>query len=163
MSLAPSASPFARMPEAPWLSVLMPTYNGEAFLPAALDSLVAQGSPEIELIAVDDASTDSTTSILASFQDRLRLTIERIPHAGNWIQSTNRALNARAASSWLSCTRTISGCLAGSTSSGKCRRPRPWPLCSSRLPSSWILGATASDAGAARFPRARTSSTSSSS
>lgn len=42
----------------PWLSVLMPVYNGGKYLAQALDSIVAQGDKDIECIAVDDGSTD---------------------------------------------------------------------------------------------------------
>lgn len=77
----------------PWLSVLMPTYNGAAYLRAALDSVVAQGDPEIECIAVDDGSTDGTLEILEAYRDRLRLEIVVRPHGGNWVTNTNLALD----------------------------------------------------------------------
>ena len=51
----------------PWLSVIMPTYNGAAYLSAALDSVLAQQDERIELIAIDDGSTDATVSILESY------------------------------------------------------------------------------------------------
>lgn len=76
----------------PWLSVLMPTYNGSAYLGAALDSVVAEDDPGIECIAVDDGSTDDTLAILERYRDRLDLTILAHPHAGNWVANTNRAL-----------------------------------------------------------------------
>jgi glycosyltransferase involved in cell wall biosynthesis len=72
----------------------MPTYNGEAFLRASLESLAAQAPASIECIVVDDASTDRTSSILAEFQNRLRLTIKRNPVRGSWTRSTNEALRA---------------------------------------------------------------------
>ncbi|MCL4825574.1 MAG: glycosyltransferase, partial [Anaerolineales bacterium] len=55
----------------PWLSVLIPTYNGETFLPAALDSIAIQEDPDIECIAVDDGSTDQTLSILEQYKEKL--------------------------------------------------------------------------------------------
>lgn len=76
----------------PWLSVLMPTYNGEAFLRSALDSILLQGDPAIECIAVDDGSTDATLSILAEYSNRISLRIERRRRTGNWVKSTNFAL-----------------------------------------------------------------------
>lgn len=83
---------------APWLSVIVPTFNGAAYLPAALDSLVAQRDPDIELIAVDDGSTDETPAILESFAGRLKLTVisRRI---GNWVANTNFGLE-RASGEW---------------------------------------------------------------
>ncbi len=76
----------------PWLSVLMPTYNGATFLKEALDSIVAQESRDIEVVAVDDGSTDSTLEILRSYAGRLPLRIEQPGRVGNWITNTNRAL-----------------------------------------------------------------------
>ncbi len=52
---------------APILSVVLPVHNAAAFLPACLDSLLAQDMGDCEIIAVDDASTDSTADILAAY------------------------------------------------------------------------------------------------
>ena len=56
----------------PWLSVLIPTYNGENFLPAALESILVQGDNDIEVIVVDDGSTDDTKEKIASFGNVVR-------------------------------------------------------------------------------------------
>jgi hypothetical protein len=77
----------------PWLSVIMPVYNGASFLTAALDGLVAQGDGDIEVIAIDDGSTDGSVSLLRSFSDRLDLRIFEQPRGGNWVASTNRGLD----------------------------------------------------------------------
>lgn len=78
---------------APWLSVVMPTYNGEAFLAAALDGICAQqAAGDIEIIAVDDGSQDGTLSILEAYSSRLPLLIVRQPRTGNWVASTNHGL-----------------------------------------------------------------------
>lgn len=77
----------------PWLSVLIPTYNGEKFLPSALDSILAQGDSNIECIVVDDGSTDSTLSILATYKTRLPITILQRERQGNWVANTNYALS----------------------------------------------------------------------
>lgn len=76
-----------------WVSVLMPVYNGSRYLAAALDSVVAQGEPGLEIIAVDDASQDDSVAILESYADRLDLRIIRQPAQGNWVRSTNSALS----------------------------------------------------------------------
>jgi glycosyltransferase involved in cell wall biosynthesis len=77
----------------PWLSVLMPTYNGEKFLSQALDSIILQNDKDIECIAVDDGSTDATCPILEAYAARLPLKIVREPHNGNWAANTNKALS----------------------------------------------------------------------
>jgi GT2 family glycosyltransferase len=58
----------------PTVSVIMSVYNGERFLRAAIDSVLAQTLQDWELIVVDDASTDSTPTILAEYRDpRIRI------------------------------------------------------------------------------------------
>jgi len=56
----------------PALSVILPVYNGEEFLRAAIESVLAQEGVRPELIVVDGASTDGTGAIAAGFGDRLR-------------------------------------------------------------------------------------------
>jgi heptose III glucuronosyltransferase len=56
---------------APLLSVVMPVYNVAAYLPACLDSLVAQTLAPDEIIAVDDGSTDDCPRILAEYATRM--------------------------------------------------------------------------------------------
>lgn len=46
------------------LSILTPCYNGEAFIRQAINSVIAQKNPLIEMIVVDDGSTDNTAAIL---------------------------------------------------------------------------------------------------
>jgi glycosyltransferase involved in cell wall biosynthesis len=77
----------------PWLSVIMPTYNGEDYLASALDSIVAQNDPEIECIVVDDGSVDNTLSILNTYRDLLSLKIVQRERQGNWVTNTNYALS----------------------------------------------------------------------
>lgn len=56
---------------APPVSCIVPVYNGERFLREAIDSILAQTYHPIEIIAVDDGSTDGTPAILASYGDLL--------------------------------------------------------------------------------------------
>jgi len=53
----------------PRVSVVMPVRNGERFLREALDSTLGQTLAELELIVVDDGSTDATPEILAEAAD----------------------------------------------------------------------------------------------
>jgi len=50
--------------EWPLVSIVLATYNGEALLPKQLESLFNQTYPHLEIIAVDDTSSDNTWSIL---------------------------------------------------------------------------------------------------
>lgn len=52
------------------VSIILPVYNGEAFLEKALESILAQTYKNFELIVVDDGSTDRTKNILQKFKDK---------------------------------------------------------------------------------------------
>ena len=57
----------------PITSVIIPTYNRWPLVVEAVDSVLAQSFQDIEIIVVDDGSTDGTTNRLAKFDGRLRL------------------------------------------------------------------------------------------
>jgi glycosyltransferase involved in cell wall biosynthesis len=52
----------------PLVSVLMPTYNGERFVAEAIESVLEQTYEQLELVVVDDASTDGTPDIVESYR-----------------------------------------------------------------------------------------------
>ena len=52
------------------VSVIMPVYNVEDYLEQCLDSVLAQTLREIEVICVDDGSTDSSGVILEKYQEK---------------------------------------------------------------------------------------------
>jgi glycosyltransferase involved in cell wall biosynthesis len=54
----------------PLVSVIMAAHNHEAFVAEALDSVLAQSYENVEIVAVDDASTDSTPRILEDYARR---------------------------------------------------------------------------------------------
>jgi glycosyltransferase involved in cell wall biosynthesis len=77
----------------------MPTYNGADYLADALSSVLEQRDPNLEVIAIDDGSTDATPSILADFADRLPLTILN-RRVGSWVENTNLGIE-RANGDWI--------------------------------------------------------------
>lgn len=77
----------------PWLSVVMCTYQGERFLRETLQSVAVQETADIEIIAIDDGSTDATRSILDAFSERLPICVIASERTGNWIKNTNRGID----------------------------------------------------------------------
>lgn len=55
--------------EQPLVSVIVPTYNGESVLGDALESILGQTYRNMEVIVVDDASTDATREKILSYHD----------------------------------------------------------------------------------------------
>lgn len=58
---------FAKNPQ---VSILVPLYNSESYLPSTLESVVNQTFPFWEAIVVDDCSTDDGLKIASSFASR---------------------------------------------------------------------------------------------
>jgi glycosyltransferase involved in cell wall biosynthesis len=56
----------------PEVSVVIPVYNGEKYLAATVESALGQVGQEVEVIVVDDGSTDGTPSVLDRLRDRVR-------------------------------------------------------------------------------------------
>lgn len=56
----------------PLVSIIIPIYNSERFLRESLDSILAQTYPRIEVIVMDDASTDRTLEIVSSYGNRVK-------------------------------------------------------------------------------------------
>lgn len=58
------------------VSVIVPCYNGAAFLQAAIDSAVGQSYKSLEVIVVDDGSTDRSREIAESYGGRVRVVVQ---------------------------------------------------------------------------------------
>ncbi len=71
----------ARTEAQPLVTVLTPTYNRALFLPSAIQSVLAQSHQALELIVIDDGSTDETPAVLAAVRDP-RLRCIRTAHRG---------------------------------------------------------------------------------
>ena len=59
------------------VSAVIPVYNGERYLRQTLESVFSQNYRNLELIAVDDGSTDSSPAILSEYAGRLRFLTQK--------------------------------------------------------------------------------------
>ena len=57
----------------PLISVLMPAYNAEQYIKEALDSIFATDYPNLDVIVVNDGSTDDTAKIVEEYPAKIRL------------------------------------------------------------------------------------------
>ena len=71
-AVSPGATEEARSASAPWVSVVIPAFNAERTLGPAIESAFAQTYPKVEIIVVDDGSTDGTPAVLERYGDRIR-------------------------------------------------------------------------------------------
>ena len=55
--------------QSPLVSVLLPVYNGEPYLKAAIDSILAQTFTDFECIIIDDGSSDGSSALISSVDD----------------------------------------------------------------------------------------------
>ena len=60
----------------PVVSVLVPCFNKQPFVAETLDSALAQSLPDIELIVVDDGSTDGSREVLRRYEGRAKVLYE---------------------------------------------------------------------------------------
>lgn len=58
------------MSESPLVSIVIPAYNYARYLEEAIESILSQDYPNIELIVLDDGSTDDTREVLAKYNGR---------------------------------------------------------------------------------------------
>lgn len=59
----------AQPPNQPLVSIIMPAFNAEPFLAEAIESVLAQTYQPLEIIVIDDGSTDQTVNIARSYGD----------------------------------------------------------------------------------------------
>ena len=82
----------SRRSEFPRVSCIIAVFNGEAYLHEAIDSLLAQQYPSVEIILVNDGSTDRTPSVIDQYGDRVRGANQ--DHCGVWTRNRGVELSS---------------------------------------------------------------------
>jgi glycosyltransferase involved in cell wall biosynthesis len=75
------------MKSAPKVSVCIPAHDAAAFLPAAIETVLAQDYDDFQLIVSDDASSDNTAEVCDRYRDPRFSVVrsdDRLGQAGNW-------------------------------------------------------------------------------
>jgi glycosyltransferase involved in cell wall biosynthesis len=81
-------------PDAPLISVCIPSFNNERFIDAAIRSVLDQTLDDFELIVIDDHSSDGTREKVRAYSDaRLRFIENNVNlgHEGNWNKALGEA------------------------------------------------------------------------
>lgn len=76
----------------PLVTVVMPVYNGSAYLRQAIESVLSQSYGNFELIVVDDCSTDDSLQVIARYAADARIVLLRNGANAGVAASRNRAL-----------------------------------------------------------------------
>ncbi|MEQ8819358.1 MAG: glycosyltransferase [Sumerlaeia bacterium] len=81
-------------PDTPFLTIVIPVFNGAPYLRDAIESVMAQSDPPAELYVLDNASTDETPTVLAEalaasppVPIRVDRNPETIPGPANWARA----------------------------------------------------------------------------
>ncbi|HKA44153.1 MAG TPA: glycosyltransferase family 2 protein [Burkholderiales bacterium] len=85
----------------PLVSIVIPSYNHGRYLGAAIDSVLAQDYPRVELIVIDDGSTDNSPEVLAQYTGRV-----------HWERQANQGQAATMNRGWLMSSGDILGFLS---------------------------------------------------
>ncbi|MCF8094980.1 MAG: glycosyltransferase family 2 protein, partial [Desulfobacteraceae bacterium] len=79
------------------VSVIIPVYNRGKWIRQAVDSVLSQEYEPLELIVVDDGSTDATPWVVSSYGDRLRF----IRQANSGVSAARNRGAAAARGEWI--------------------------------------------------------------
>src|SRR5215813_8692593 len=77
----------------PKVSICVPSYNHAQFLPAALDSALAQTYEDFEVVVVDDGSTDDSFAIAQSYAARYPSKVRLFTHPERHNQGISKSVN----------------------------------------------------------------------
>ena len=86
------------------VSVIIPIFNGEKYLEAAIDSILKQTFNNYELLLIDDGSTDKTLKIISTYKDK-RIRLLKNDHNMGLAVTRNRGIDESKGEyiAWLDC------------------------------------------------------------
>jgi glycosyltransferase involved in cell wall biosynthesis len=84
----------------PKVSIMIPTYNQEHFIAAAIESALAQDYPNLEIVVSDDCSADSTFQVASRYLGDRRLRLYKNPANLGRIGNYREALYHRVTGQW---------------------------------------------------------------
>lgn len=87
--MSAGAAPWPTLPATPLVSVVIPAYNHVRYIAECVDSVLSQDHPAIEVIVVDDGSTDGTLERLQGYGQRITLLTQQ---GGRQARARNLAL-----------------------------------------------------------------------
>lgn len=74
------------------VSVILPVFNAEKYIGEAIESILAQTYTELELIIVNDGSTDRSLEIISEFLDP-RISVENLKQNGGLVKALNHGVS----------------------------------------------------------------------
>ena len=80
----------------PLVSVIVPTYNGEKFISQTLESIISQDYENLEIVVVDDVSTDNTVEAVQKILESSGRKFQLIKRSVNGHQSAARNTGLKA-------------------------------------------------------------------
>ena len=90
------------------VSIIIPVYNVEQYLPACLDSVLTQTLQDLEVICVDDASPDNSPAILDAYAEKdSRVKVIHLKRNSQQAFARNRAWKPPQENTSISSIRTI--------------------------------------------------------
>lgn len=79
----------SRTGSAPWLTVIIPSYGGEQWIDASLQSLASEATEGVEVLVIDGSPTSVTRDLARNYSDRLRLRVFERCDLLSWQTKTN--------------------------------------------------------------------------
>ena len=78
----------------PKVSIVVASYNYAKFLSRRIDSLIAQTYPNIEILIIDDHSSDDSVTVLKRYESHPLITLRLRDSNIGWVRVSNEGFNS---------------------------------------------------------------------